>query len=683
MTSFELGRSFPQCYVSYSSFIPALLHPIKYIFFTLLLSVGLVFAAQYRKSAPNLCGYYAGTSSGCPSITTYCTTGNYFPARVCGASSVSCVAETSSASCAVCGNCAGGSDTCNAVACGTTNSYGCGAGSYCNGATGAGSCNAQFGTGAACNCSSQCTSGVCTGNLCQAKYQSGTNLCGYYTGTSASCGAANTYCTAGNYYPTQACSATPTYTVCQAETSSASCAVCGDCAGGSDTCGTATCGTTYGCASGICDGVGTGANHCLATFGTGAACNCSSQCTSGVCTDNVCQAKYQSATNLCGYYTGTNPSCAAANNFCAAGTYYPTQSCSATPTYTVCQAETSSASCAVCGDCAGGADTCNAVACGTTNSYGCGAGSYCNGATGAGSCNAQFGTGAACNCSSQCTSDVCTGNLCQAKYQSGTNQCGYYTGTSASCGAANNFCTTSTYYPSQACSATPTYTVCQTADATHSCGGTVCGMCSGSADTCGTATCGTTYGCAGGNVCNGQGTGAGNCVAPAGNGTTCYCDAMCTTGYGCVSNACKGNIVGFTITLPGPLTIPAAEGGNATADIEFNLTGGNTASNVAPCLAGTSTCQTSGTPIFVFTNTGTATLNWYVYLDTALPASMTLKGDTDNNPSGATTITTAGWLVASSIAPSGSQNAWLWTDFSGATVSDVTSRTIKNNATST
>jgi len=141
-------------------------------------------------------------------------------------------------------------------------------------------------------------------------------------------------------------------------------------------------------------------------------------------------------------------------------------------------------------------------------------------------------------------------------------------------------------------------------------------------------------------------------------------------------------VIGFTITLPGQIAIVAAEGGNATADIEFNLTGGNTASNVIPCLAGTATCQTDGVPIFQFDNTGTATLNWYIYLDTALPASMTLKGDTDNNSVGATTITTAGWQVASSIAPSGSQNAWLWTDFDGASVTDATNRNLINNATS-
>ncbi|MEM3556130.1 MAG: hypothetical protein QXF56_05410 [Candidatus Micrarchaeia archaeon] len=142
-------------------------------------------------------------------------------------------------------------------------------------------------------------------------------------------------------------------------------------------------------------------------------------------------------------------------------------------------------------------------------------------------------------------------------------------------------------------------------------------------------------------------------------------------------------VVGFTITLPSQNPVYAAEGGNATADIEFNLTGGNTASNVVPCIALTLTCQEDGIPIFQFINTGTATLDWYIYLDTALPASITLKGDTDNNPSGATQITTSGWLVASGIAPTGSKDVWLWTDFNGASVSDATSRYLINNATVT
>jgi hypothetical protein len=141
-------------------------------------------------------------------------------------------------------------------------------------------------------------------------------------------------------------------------------------------------------------------------------------------------------------------------------------------------------------------------------------------------------------------------------------------------------------------------------------------------------------------------------------------------------------VVSFTITLPSQDPVYAEEGGNATADIEFNLTGGHTASNVIPCLALTLTCQTDGIPIFKFDNTGTATLDWYIYLNSALPASMTLKGDTDNTPSGATTITTSGWLVASSITPTSSQNAWLWADFSGAGISDATNRNLISNTTS-
>jgi len=142
-------------------------------------------------------------------------------------------------------------------------------------------------------------------------------------------------------------------------------------------------------------------------------------------------------------------------------------------------------------------------------------------------------------------------------------------------------------------------------------------------------------------------------------------------------------VVGFTITLPSQDPVYAAEGGNATANIEFNLTGGNTATDVAPCLASTTTCQTDAIPIFQFTNTGSATLNWYIYLDSSLPASITLKGDTDSNPAGATTITTSGWLVASSIPASESRSAWLWADFNGASVSDATTRSLINNATST
>jgi hypothetical protein len=158
---------------------------------------------------------------------------------------------------------------------------------------------------------------------------------------------------------------------------------------------------------------------------------------------------------------------------------------------------------------------------------------------------------------------------------------------------------------------------------------------------------------------------------------------MCTSGYICDSNVCKGNIVGFTITLPGPLVTVAAEGGNATTDIEFNLTGGNTQTQVMPCLAGTLTCETSGTSIFEFTNTGTATLDWYIYLNATLPVSMTLKGNSTNSYIGAVTITQSGWLVASSIAPSISKNAWLWTDFNGASVSDATNRSLISNTTST
>jgi len=273
-----------------------------------------------------------------------------------------------------------------------------------------------------CTAGETCSSCPADCGTCTTYYQNTTYLCGYQTTIVAGCGSGltTTYCSSGTYFPTQACSLSG-YTSCQSQTSSASCAVCGNCSGSSDTCNPAVCGTTnsYGCGSGkYCGGT---IGNCQSPFANGLNCNCSEQCNSGFCSGGVCIAYYQSGTNLCGYHQGPSPSCGAANNFCAAGTYYPTQSCSSSPTYTACISQTSSASCAVCGNCTGGSDTCNAVACGTTNSYGCGSGYYCSGGKGVGSCNAPFGSGVACNCSAQCSSGTCSFGLCALPTCTGVN----------------------------------------------------------------------------------------------------------------------------------------------------------------------------------------------------------------------------------------------------------------------
>ena len=268
-----------------------------------------------------------------------------------------------------------------------------------------------------------------------AYYQSRTNYCGYYTGSSSSCTSnPTTYCSPGYYYPTQSCSSSPAFTVCQTADTTHYCLVCGNCNGTTDTCNIATCGTTYGCAGGsVCNGQGTGAGNCVALGGTGATCYCPTMCTSGVCNaSSKCADKYASSTNLCGYYNGTSSSCTGSvNNWCAAGTYYPSQGCSATPTNKACIAVTPSASCAVCGNCStGNSDTCSAAACGTTNNYGCS--NICDGqATGASHCNAIGGLGTTCYCAAQCQSGLyCIGNVCTLLNYSSNSTNSTFAGTS-------------------------------------------------------------------------------------------------------------------------------------------------------------------------------------------------------------------------------------------------------------
>jgi len=367
----------------------------------------------------NKCGFNT-TTAGCGSgFSTYCNAGYYYPSQTCSSipATTVCLQQNSSNSCAICGNCTGGSDTCNAVACGTTNSYGCGSGKYCGGTIG--NCQSPFGNGASCNCSAQCSSGNCSGGVCiaTAYYQNTTYLCGYQTTTTAGCGSGlnTTYCTSGTYYPTQSCLSSPAHTACISQNSSASCAVCGNCSGSSDTCNPAVCGTTnsYGCGSGkYCGGA---IGNCQLPFSTGSACNCSAQCASpNTCVGNVCTTPiyYKSMTNLCGFQKTAVAGCGSGLNttYCGSGKYYPNQTCSSSPNYTACQSISAANSCAVCGNCTAGSDTCSAVACGTTNSYGCGSGKYCGGTIG--NCQSPFANGANCNCSAQCSSGSCRGGVC-------------------------------------------------------------------------------------------------------------------------------------------------------------------------------------------------------------------------------------------------------------------------------
>lgn len=74
--------------------------------------------------------------------------------------------------------------------------------------------------------------------------------------------------------------------------------------------------------------------------------------------------------------------------------------------------------------------------------------------------------------------------------------------------------------------------------------------------------------------------------------------------------------------------------------------------------------QTDGQPILTVTNNGNVNSNVSLWINTTLETGFELFYDTDNNPSGATDITTTRVLVVEALAPSASQQIWLWTNFS-------------------
>jgi hypothetical protein len=82
--------------------------------------------------------------------------------------------------------------------------------------------------------------------------------------------------------------------------------------------------------------------------------------------------------------------------------------------------------------------------------------------------------------------------------------------------------------------------------------------------------------------------------------------------------------------------------------------------NVAP------TNQTDSVPFFNITNIGNVNLDFNMFLNVSLPASIDLKGDTDNNPTGAIPINDSSVNVYSTLTPSSSFSFWFWTDFTDA-----------------
>lgn len=83
----------------------------------------------------------------------------------------------------------------------------------------------------------------------------------------------------------------------------------------------------------------------------------------------------------------------------------------------------------------------------------------------------------------------------------------------------------------------------------------------------------------------------------------------------------------FTVTLPGG---PANTNSTYSSDIEFNASSNN-AKNVTPCVAGGGSCQTSTTPIFLYTNTGNVNLNFTVQLSSNVTNTSVIMGSSNSS----------------------------------------------------
>jgi hypothetical protein len=127
-------------------------------------------------------------------------------------------------------------------------------------------------------------------------------------------------------------------------------------------------------------------------------------------------------------------------------------------------------------------------------------------------------------------------------------------------------------------------------------------------------------------------------------------------------------ILSFNMKLPGlaPIGSSRTKLGSLTTPIEFNATA-KTDYDIVPCVYGYGCnpgyLQDATTPIFNFTNTGNVAEKWNVSLSQALPSYIHLYGNTVNTRTGATEITTNGWIAANNIPVDGHSQVWLWADF--------------------
>lgn len=117
----------------------------------------------------------------------------------------------------------------------------------------------------------------------------------------------------------------------------------------------------------------------------------------------------------------------------------------------------------------------------------------------------------------------------------------------------------------------------------------------------------------------------------------------------------------FTVTLPGGYSYAKFEPSNSTHK------------NCTP------NGQTDSVPFYNVTNTGNVPLDIRMGLN-ATVTNIDLKADTDNNPSGSTTITTSLQTIQSNLAVDSSVDIWLWSDFDHA-IEQTTNKTLEINVT--
>lgn len=158
-----------------------------------------------------------------------------------------------------------------------------------------------------------------------------------------------------------------------------------------------------------------------------------------------------------------------------------------------------------------------------------------------------------------------------------------------------------------------------------------------------------------------------------------------------ISAAAPPISLGFSLTVPGSnfSNSTAAYPGAATSALNFSYNHTMAASPgnqfyVNPCVVGlVSACQTVTTPVYIFTNTGNTNIAWRINASMPLPSYVAMFANKSNG-NNATSVqilnNTNNWIVNASVPPGGTQNLWIWVNFTNALNVPVLNQT---NLTST